>query len=1008
MGPSVYSFACPPGETRSHTSHPKVDKGFTDDSLVEGAQQKRSTKRATIGSDCGVAPADAARQLAWLRRSSEAVLPEMWRPPALHRAAARRWVMALDNQLRVGTAFGGLEHFRFSEERPEWASWKEWPGLGVSMDLASDGVAGACALQYGFDLNLWVWADPSHSCQRSFEAVLKDSGCWPFWLLYLISMNLEHGPHQDRHRHNQLRAALSELLEKRRPEDCPLFLQLAPMMARDLEDGGVLQFDRERSLEAELWEWLQGRAKRGPLGRRVSMNRFGGTQHSAKHHRPLWVVELFERTFLSLELDFLAGQRFVDKLTVKGKEDASLSGGTTDPRRLQVDDRALRGICSNAVAVSVLTLDDFSHRRVVDIILTAQRPLDAFHTEQNRVLRDVGGTRRWLLQQIGGGIRQHLVAFVDMMSDLTSLSDAGFIITVGAGGAAHSGAETNDQAMETLVEDESADLFGGMLLSFVAQRASRLLPFQGWPIRMLGAVASDGAAQEIIGQFQKDEELWKAFVSTPGKSAALKLIERRGTMNLRCVKQFSEAFADEGYQLSPDLRRILEERLSANIATQVIEDANGIQKNSSVAGQGRRYRKVSAAMTAVIEQNILSNRHNYTNLNLEAPVRSKESHLGAESFHPERKSMSFDYAGIASTSQQAKWWSPTAAGLSSPHADFELLAQARSAGAFSLATQAWLGDALTFDNRIGIGLRDGTGGWQWFLCLRAVPKSALMCWPAVWHTVPGTSHHFLEPDKTAGVVLKGIFSALEQDLKVVCYQWRSWLWQVRNLPSAFTQNVGVAIRPFVDQHGVQSLLKAGCRSAWWGMSRSAISELCTYFGIAVESGAGLADMCWTMAASALGGSDQELLDILHRRVARDSNNSIFSEALLEVDEALEVIDHMDTRKVQEAQREARSSASTRAAFKSDYAQRAQTVRAANDGAPRKKRKGAASSSSVATRLVVPPHHITQQEAKQFCPPQGSVWRSLTRGEWCAHLPEYRRITAPFSRYGGLARRSSHA
>lgn len=367
-------------------------------------------------------------------------------------------------------------------------------------------------------------------------------GIWSFWLLMLISWNLEHGPHSDRHRHNQLREALSLLLACRAPEGSPLFLQLAPQMAKELEEGGLAQFPRERHLEHEVWDWLRHRAKGGQLGRRVSMDRFGGTQHAVAQHRPLWTVELFERCFLALELDFLAGRKFVDKLIVKQQGCSSITEGSTDPRKLQVDDRALRACCHNAVTISDVALDDMHHRRVVDMVLVAQQPLAEYHTSQNRRLRDVKETRQWLLEQVCGGVSEHLESFWHFLSSLESLAKAGFALP----GITADSAADMDVDLQKLVKDECADMFAQLCLSFVSQRVVRLMYLQGWPARMFGALASEEDAAHVLEAFRDDEQLWREFVEREAKSARLQLIQRRGVMNLRCVKQFSFACAEDG------------------------------------------------------------------------------------------------------------------------------------------------------------------------------------------------------------------------------------------------------------------------------------------------------------------------------------------------------------------------------------------------------------------------------------------------------------------------------
>ena len=239
--------------------------------------------------------------------------PVSWEPTTWHRLSARKWATAIDNQLAHSTHYGGLDYFRYKEASPLWSKWQHWPCLGLPMDFGSDGISAWCALAYGHNINTWIFHDQSHSAQRSFEGMIADANLKDFWLLMLISWNLEHGHHSDRFRMNQLRSSLASLLKERRPHQVPLFKKLAGSMVHELEAGGIVTFPREQPIEEELWQWLQKRADCGTLHRRVATNRFGGTQHAAMKHLPYWSVELFERTFLALEMGFLGGRKLEEK-----------------------------------------------------------------------------------------------------------------------------------------------------------------------------------------------------------------------------------------------------------------------------------------------------------------------------------------------------------------------------------------------------------------------------------------------------------------------------------------------------------------------------------------------------------------------------------------------------------------------------------------------------------------------------------------------------------------------
>ena len=77
------------------------------------------------------------RHQAWLRRGKDAKGKTCWRPKKLNRVAAKKWVQALDNQLRWTTG-KGLEQFLCVLA----LEWDRWPHLSAGMGLGSDGNTG--------------------------------------------------------------------------------------------------------------------------------------------------------------------------------------------------------------------------------------------------------------------------------------------------------------------------------------------------------------------------------------------------------------------------------------------------------------------------------------------------------------------------------------------------------------------------------------------------------------------------------------------------------------------------------------------------------------------------------------------------------------------------------------------------------------------------------------------------------------------------------------------------
>ena len=147
------------------------------------------------------------------------------------------------------------------------------------------------------------------------------------------------------------------------------------------------------------------------------------------------------------------------------------------------------------------------------------------------------------------------------------------------------------------------------------------------------------------------------------------------------------------------------------------------------------------------------------------------------------------------------------------------------------------------------------------------------------------------------------------------------------------------------------------------------------------------------------------MDHLNRRLCVDHMNDEYTDALCEVDVAMEVLEKMDEDEVKAAQTEARKRRTERSAFLSDYTARQRAVRPAPEPAKSKGRgkgRGGGKGGKGAGKGAAAPKldcALSQATAKRFVLPGGSIWRGLTRGEWCCHMPPVPRIKASWSQEG---------
>ena len=104
-------------------------------------------------------------------------------------------------------------------------------------------------------------------------------------------------------------------------------------------------------------------------GYRLNLNRFMAVITEGEKFLRSWPIDEWERTFLSLEKDFLAGKG-IKKVFLKAGEAETVGdgGGSTSSARVTLEDRSLRQCMQNAMTISVMFLQDSTNKRRLAII----------------------------------------------------------------------------------------------------------------------------------------------------------------------------------------------------------------------------------------------------------------------------------------------------------------------------------------------------------------------------------------------------------------------------------------------------------------------------------------------------------------------------------------------------------------------------------------------------------------------------------------------------------------
>jgi hypothetical protein len=496
------------------------------------------------------------RQRSWAactsNSSSSAI--STYRPKAWYRVSAKNFLGYLDNQLRQSTPIPGLVYYQENLKIQAWQDWRNWPHLRLNIDLGSDQLCGLSAMERLFELNVSGLADFDHGAQRSTLEVLSVCHLKEFWLLMTVSWNLLDGPDQNAYRFHQLQQSNADILQKTTARTNLTFMQLCPLICQELKNAGV-ELPGEKDSDLEVWDYWKASQKGRSKRERTSTNRFQALLDRAKHALTgSWSIDYFERLHLGLELDMLRGKKFSERLTVKSADVAAGSaveeGGGREPTKLaQIEDKTLRGVCANAVAISVAMLKDYTHKRVVESVFYALDYIRQWRTNMSKVTKSADESLTFLINMSTTGVGDHLNTGLRVLTGTAVLDRMGFSLKV-----------TDEDRNSVLAMDEDfASLVFSISVAGYKARGVRLLDLQAWPKRMVGSLRGDDEAKEILGEFKVDVEIFREVAAKDDRRKRLAALHKRHLLHLTPNKQYMLACDEVGYgpALADDLRTVV-------------------------------------------------------------------------------------------------------------------------------------------------------------------------------------------------------------------------------------------------------------------------------------------------------------------------------------------------------------------------------------------------------------------------------------------------------------------
>ena len=938
------------------------------------------------------------RHLKWIKRHATKNSAKLkgWRPRKRHRMAASKWISMKDNMLRVGTGTSGLKHYQRDAKTQEWAdsNAKSWPHAHLAQDQGSDGVCGIQAMLRKLVLCITEWWDESHGICNDVFDVMKKFSLFPFILTLMVLFKLPHGPEKEKDlRMAQLKQAEEMIYDVFTPEDCASFNIMLPDMLKEL----ARMSQSAHGLDGkEAWELLREYDFFSRTGARVTLCRFMAWLRAArvllsKWHCSHWVIQT-----LAIEMDFLQGAQFTEKIAMKGNlVQKALDQDTTSSAIPSVDGKALKSCCQNAVVVGLMLLDDPANRRLLSIMTLPCMPLDSLHSDQNKKCRSVDDNRSYAAEVVNGGLMKVCKEIIQVLGDPSAMDECDFIMGDNALGMLH--------AQEICAEDEWAAMLADICMQLVAHRIRRKMYCFGWPHLAIGLSNGDAIrGLKLLAKLKSDYNAWQWLKGKAGHPDVDALL-RRSQFNNVAVQQLAQICIQEKWEFTRVLLQWILEHFAGCFGSQVVEDFFSVAKNAKQARGSKLFRRPERSMAIMVSKNVLTKRHHYEVEEAQTPLPSKSARLGPETFGKVPVQDSISLKGIASTDATPVWFSPGVKNLGLPVADLAVIDRLHRNE--SVWQQQIKGAPLAcFVDCHHFVFQDMTAlNKKWYYGITHWSGSGCVVWEVALEPVPGhpafTYVDFLKKpqDQEPTVVSLTAWGMYE----AYSFKWRSPAWNKQTFKKAGSEFKERVLAIIEDKKKPKPLKVVAAQNHWWSLALPDLKVIAAHLGIQLQPKSGLLDALITMTMDVLQCSEENALDIVKPRLkpSKHPDTSAVDE-LLEMDEAAKLFTKEDEEVLEKEQKKHREAKERTEDFARDYQEKRKTARDARGAASSSGRKGGKKAQQLQQQVMPSADELDHAKAQALLPPGAYIWRAFSSSSWQARLPPFATCSRSWAKAGG--------
>lgn len=712
-------------------------------------------------------------------------------------------------------------------------------------------------------------------------------------------------------------------------------------------------------------------------------------------------MRLFGYLHIALEMDMLQKHQ-LKRIMVPGGS-APNGDEAADPlRRPLPEERALRQSCKNSVVLACAVFADSDNLVRQKIISRLAEPWREWFASQSSELRSCQASLDWELKQLRGDYMRRCQRTVQLLSSVDVPPGIG-IRTVFLPNDAE--VLLDDVVMQR--ENDFSWHAAQFTLGLVGARLRRGLELlRGWPQRA-ALMASEASGQQCMDMLKHDFELWQHMAATDHE--LLKSVVARSCFHTVLVQQLVAICKSQDWVWSPIIGSWVQQKHRRFRASQACEDAFKRQRRREARGQNRRGNP-TRCFGVLLEREVLSKVHNYQE------VDAKDCHLRHGSALPSdafeyRQSTNLAYSSIISHSSSTSWYSPTAAGQATVHADHSLLMYLRRKNNPDLLKNTWLSCFLNVPNIMMRCKSEGGLEEPWVFPIAEVPGSAGLGWRATLVQGDGQSAgdmFTIECDR-GGCIDITLLDVGEWEARLV--EWRSPFWSWRTTP--------------VEQRGVRSvrgalaeattppepLLVAAAKSGFWRFDMVVRKKIAKLRGLDLDHCTGEFELCWQLLSVILDTADEDaLLGYLHTHISAMRASSSAPKEFMEFEETEHLMCADDSDEFKKAQKLHKKRQVQLNDFLAPYKEKRQAVakasakaaaaagRGRNGGRGRVGGRGGGRGGHPwgerAWPVLIIGETISQGEANTYLPPGCSIWESRSRliGGWNGHFPRNPRIS----------------